>query len=104
MIPIAKFLHEKCDKPLLAINSNLSNPLGWWKDNYIYFQDVVASYHIEFIKYKKYIEAFVSMDPNDSFVVGDYKIVDSVRRYAWLNKITCKFRSIKKNEFRIFKI
>ena len=55
-------------------------------------------------KYKEYIEAFVSMDPNDSFVVDDYKIVDSVRRYAWLNKITCKFRTTKKNEFRIFKI
>ena len=56
MIPIAKFLHEKCDKPLLAINTNLSNPLSWWLDNYYYFQDVVASYHIEYIKYDKYIK------------------------------------------------
>ena len=56
LIPIANFLHEKCDKPLLAINTNLSNPLSWWLDNYYYFQDVVASYHIEYIKYDKYIK------------------------------------------------
>ena len=34
-------------------------------------------------KYKEYIDAFDSMSLNESFLVNDYKIVDSVRRYAW---------------------
>ena len=56
LLEIAEFIHEKCDKPLLAINTNLSNSLMWWKKNYHYFQDVVASYHIEFVNHDRYLE------------------------------------------------
>jgi organic radical activating enzyme len=55
LIEIAEFLHVKCDKPLLAINTNLSNPLSWWVRNYHLFQDVVASYHIEFADKEKFV-------------------------------------------------
>ena len=55
LIEVAEFLHEKCDKPLLAINTNLSNPLSWWEKNYHLFQDVVASYHIEFADKEKFL-------------------------------------------------
>jgi organic radical activating enzyme len=46
LLEVAEFIHKKCDKPLLAINTNLSNSLSWWEKNYHYFQDVVASYHL----------------------------------------------------------
>ena len=55
-------------------------------------------------KYKEYIDAFDGMSLNESFLVNDYKIVDSVRRYAWKQKIPCKFRTIAKNSYRIYKI
>ena len=55
-------------------------------------------------KYKEYIDAFDSMSLNESFLVNDYKIVDSVRRYAWKQKIPCKFRTIAKNSYRIYKV
>ena len=34
LLEVAEFIHEKCDKPLLAINTNLSNSINWWKKNY----------------------------------------------------------------------
>ena len=55
-------------------------------------------------KYKEYIDAFDGMGLNESFLVNDYKIVDSVRRYAWKQKIPCKFRTIAKNSYRIYKV
>jgi len=34
-------------------------------------------------KYKEYVDAFLDMDKGDSFVVDNYKIVNSVRKHAW---------------------
>tara|TARA_R100001086_G_scaffold202287_1_gene118420 strand:- start:1717 stop:1968 length:252 start_codon:yes stop_codon:yes gene_type:complete len=55
-------------------------------------------------KYKDYLNAFMSMDYGDSFVVKDYKIVDAVRNYAWKQKVPCKFRTIAKEKYRIWKV
>lgn len=55
-------------------------------------------------KYKEYVDAFVSMKEGESFVVYDYNIVDSVRRYAWKKKIPCKFRTVAREKYRIWKI
>jgi len=55
LLDICKFLKEEIDSPLLAVNTNLSKPLKWWEENHHYFQDVVASYHIEFADYKKFV-------------------------------------------------
>ena len=41
---------------LLAINTNLSNSVSWWEQNWKYFQDVVASYHIEFVNHERFLE------------------------------------------------
>ena len=56
LLEVADFIHEKCDKPLLAINTNLSNSLKWWEKNYHLFQDVVASYHIESVNNENFLE------------------------------------------------
>ena len=55
-------------------------------------------------KYKEFIDAYDSLGYEESFVVNDWKIVDSIRAYAWKKKAPCSYRTIDKNTFRIYKI
>lgn len=54
-IPICEFLksYVTCT---LAVNTNLSRPLDWWQKHYHLFDDVVASFHVEFTKKERYEE------------------------------------------------
>ena len=52
---ICDFLHSEVDRPLLAINTNLSRNIDWWDKNYHLFRDVVASFHIESADQENYI-------------------------------------------------
>tara|TARA_R100001082_G_C4344706_1_gene151775 strand:- start:462 stop:686 length:225 start_codon:yes stop_codon:yes gene_type:complete len=54
-------------------------------------------------KYKEYVDAFMTMDVGDSFVVNDYKIVNTIRKYAWKQKVPCRFRTIAKEKYRVWK-
>jgi hypothetical protein len=54
-------------------------------------------------KYQKYIDVFNSMGLNESFVVHDYKIVDSIKYYAWKRHIKMSFRTIAREKYRIWK-
>ena len=54
-IPICEFLNEYVSCTL-AVNTNLSRPLAWWEKHYHLFDDVVASYHVEFAKKERYEE------------------------------------------------
>lgn len=54
-IPICEFLKEYVNCTL-AVNTNLSRPLDWWKKNYHLFDDIVASFHVEFTKKERYEE------------------------------------------------
>jgi hypothetical protein len=54
-------------------------------------------------KYKEYVDAFMNMKHGDSFVVNDYNIVDSVRKYAWRKGIPCRFRTLAREKYRIWK-
>lgn len=53
-IPICEWLRDKLPNCTLAVNTNLSRPLAWWKKHYSLFDDVVASFHIEFANKKLY--------------------------------------------------
>ncbi|NBO28087.1 MAG: 4Fe-4S cluster-binding domain-containing protein [Synechococcaceae bacterium WB8_1B_057] len=53
-IPICQWLREKLPDATLAVNTNLSRPLAWWEKHYKLFDDVVASFHIEFADKQKY--------------------------------------------------
>lgn len=53
-IPICEWLREKLPNCTLAVNTNLSRPLAWWQKNYNLFDDVVASFHIEFANKDRY--------------------------------------------------
>ena len=47
-------------------------------------------------KYKKYIETMINMKKDDSFLTNDYKVVDSVRGYAWRKGFNIAFREVEK--------
>lgn len=47
LLEICEFIRSKVPRATIAVNSNLSRPLSWWKQNHKYFNDVVASFHIE---------------------------------------------------------
>jgi organic radical activating enzyme len=55
-IPICEWLRNKLPHCTIAVNTNLSRPLAWWKKHYHLFDDVVASFHVEFADKKKYEE------------------------------------------------
>jgi len=40
----------------VAVNTNLSRPLSWWRDNHRMFDDVVASYHPGWVKHERFME------------------------------------------------
>ena len=56
LIPIIEFAKESLPNTTIAINTNLSRPLRYWEEHYHLFDDVVASYHIEWAKKERYIE------------------------------------------------
>lgn len=55
-IPICEWIKETLPDSTLAVNTNLSRPLGWWKKHYHLFDDIVASFHVEFADKDKYLE------------------------------------------------
>lgn len=56
LLPICEWLKTELPNVHLAINTNLSRPLGWWQKHYHLFDDVVASFHVEFADKEKYRE------------------------------------------------
>ncbi len=56
LIEICKYLRAKVKHTTLAINTNLSRSPEWWKKNYVYFDDVVASFHIEGCDQENYLK------------------------------------------------
>ena len=55
-------------------------------------------------KHDKHIQAMINMKKGESFVVNNYKIVDAVRSYAWRKGYKITFRTIAKEQYRIWKL
>ena len=55
-IPVCEWLRKELPECTLAVNTNLSRPLAWWKKHYHLFDDIVASFHVEFSDKEKYLE------------------------------------------------
>lgn len=53
-IPICEWLRKELPHCTIAVNTNLSRPLAWWKKHYHLFDDIVASFHVEFSDKKAY--------------------------------------------------
>ena len=60
LIPVVQKFREIAEWPgsCVGINTNFSRPVRWWEENHYLFEDVVASYHAEWTKEKKYLETF----------------------------------------------
>ena len=56
-IPLTEYLKKELgDSLTVAVNTNLSRPLRYWEQHYHLFDDIVASFHVEFSKKDRYIE------------------------------------------------
>ena len=55
-LPIVKFIRSELPNALIAVNTNLSKPKDWWIENHALFNDIVASFHVEFCDKEKYLE------------------------------------------------
>ena len=56
-IPLTQYLKDELgDNLTVAVNTNLSRTLKYWEEHYKLFDDIVASFHIEFSKKERYIE------------------------------------------------
>ena len=55
-LPICEWIKETLPDSTIAVNTNLSRPLAWWEKTYHLFDDVVASFHVEYAKKDRYIE------------------------------------------------
>ena len=55
-------------------------------------------------KYDKYIQAMIDMKKGESFVVHNYKTLDAVRGYAHRKGYKVSFRTIAREQFRIWKL
>lgn len=56
-IPLTEYLKDELgDNLTVAVNTNLSRPLRYWEQHYHLFDDIVASFHVEFSKKDRYIE------------------------------------------------
>jgi organic radical activating enzyme len=55
-IPICEWLYKELPRATLAVNTNLSRPLEWWQKHHYLFDDIVASFHVEFTKKERYEE------------------------------------------------
>lgn len=55
-IPLTEYLKESVPNLTVAVNTNLSRPRSYWEKNYHLFDDIVASFHIEFAKQDRYID------------------------------------------------
>lgn len=55
-VPICEWIRDALPEASIAVNTNLSRPLEWWKKHVHLVDDIVASCHIEFVNKDKYEE------------------------------------------------
>ena len=55
-IPICEWLRKTLPKSTIAVNTNLSRSLSWWENHHHLFDDIVASFHVEFANKDAYEE------------------------------------------------
>jgi|TARA_R110000744_G_scaffold7122_2_gene24416 organic radical activating enzyme len=53
-----------------AINTNLSSKMTWWEDNVHYFDDVVASYHPEYVNDDHYLSVYKYLSDKVNYLCG----------------------------------
>lgn len=74
-----RFLKDNVDPVRLGINSNMSLPVSWWKKHYHYFDDVVASFHIEQVNKKRFLENIVFLQDKVNHLIIRLMMVEDRR-------------------------
>jgi organic radical activating enzyme len=69
LVPILQYIRKDIPGALVAINTNLSRPLDWWKEHYTLFNDIVASYHVEFTDKDSYLENMLFLQDKMDYLV-----------------------------------
>ena len=54
----------------IAVNTNFSTKKDWWEKNWSLFDDVVATYHPEFVDDDKYIENYIFLEDKINYLCG----------------------------------
>lgn len=54
LIPIVEWAKNNLPNVISAVNTNFSRSTKWWRDNYHWFDDIVASFHVEFANKERY--------------------------------------------------
>lgn len=67
-IPICEYLHNELPNATLAVNTNLSRPLAWWEKHAYLFDDVVASFHVEYANKERYEENSIFLCENVNYL------------------------------------
>lgn len=55
LIPVIEWAKDNLPNVVIAVNTNFSRPTSWWEDHYHLFDDVVASFHVEFADKDRYL-------------------------------------------------
>ncbi len=69
LIPILEYIRSEVPGALIAINTNLSRPLSWWEKNYLLFNDIVGSFHVEFCDQKNYLNNMLFLQDKMDYMV-----------------------------------
>lgn len=69
LIPVLEFIRSEVPGALVAVNTNLSRPLDWWEKHYKLFNDIVASFHVEFCDQDNYIRNMTFLQDKMDYIV-----------------------------------
>jgi organic radical activating enzyme len=71
IIPVMEhILNSGMKEVKFAINTNLSNTIAWWEKYHGYFDDVVASYHPEFVNDDHYLNVYKFLGDKVNYLCG----------------------------------
>ena len=70
LIPVMEHIKNSGMEVKFAINTNLSNPLSWWEKHVHLFDDVVASYHPEFVDIEHYLTVYKFLSDKVNYLCG----------------------------------
>lgn len=68
LIEFCEFAQSRLPRLRIGINTNLSAPFKWWQENAKHFDEIVASFHIEFAKPDEFLSKMEILQDSVSHV------------------------------------
>jgi organic radical activating enzyme len=96
LVPVMKYLKDTLgDNVTLGINTNLSRKLDWWEENWFYLDDVVASYHPEFVNKDNFFKISDFLQTKINYLCLRLMVVEE--RFQEILSVADEIRSNLKN-------